>query len=221
MIRKNRRRGLRLDDYVVGRLPIKRKQYTVWDLVVQGCGIRISGGTKSCVISVRLGDRKKFETVGRVSPDQPYEYLREIAIKRIGELKHARLPRMPLRQLREVDPQTLRQALAEYVTAHPELSERTINDYRKSLERGFGPQMDQPASLLVSEEILRLNQAHLQVLTQKDPLGKPPAGFWAWQGTLTVLRAVLGWYAAQKKRPNPWPERRALAIRMAPARECP
>jgi hypothetical protein len=221
LIRKKRRRGLRLDDYVVGRLPIKRKQYTVWDLVVQGCGIRISGGTKSCVISVRLGARKKFETVGRVSPDQPYEYLRELAMRRIGELKHARLPRTPLRQLREVDPQTLRQALAEYVTTHPELSERTITDYRKSLERGFGPQMDQPASLLVSEEILRLNQAHLQVLTEKDPLGKPPAGFWAWQGTLTVLRAVLGWYAAQKKRPNPWPERRALAIRMAPARELP
>ena len=139
MIRKKRCRGLRLDDYVVGRLPIKRIQYTGWDLVVQGCGIRISGETKSCVISVRLGARKKFETVGRVSPDQPYEYLREIAIKRIVALEHARLP----------------QALAEYVTTHPALSERTIKDYRKSLERGFGPQMDQPASLLVSEEILR------------------------------------------------------------------
>ncbi|MDB6011749.1 MAG: hypothetical protein JWL65_3999 [Gammaproteobacteria bacterium] len=197
MVRKKRRRGFRLDDYVVGRLAIKRKQYTVWDLVVQGCGVRISGGTKSCVISVRLGARKKFETIGRVSPDKSYEYLRELAIKRIGELKRERLPRSPLRQFHETDAQTLGHALAEYITAHPELTERTIRDYRKSLKRGFGPQMDQPASLLVSEEILRLNQAHLQALTEKDPLGKPPAGFWAWQGTLTVLRAVLGWYAAQ------------------------
>jgi hypothetical protein len=221
LIRKKRRRGLRLDEYIVGRLPVKHKQYTVWDLVVEGCGVRISGETRSCVISVRLGAKKKFETIGRVSADEPYEYLRELAIKRIGQLKRERLPRAPLRQLQEVDPQTLRQALAEYLTAHPELSDRTINDYRKSLERGFAHQMDQPAVLLVSEEILRLNQAHLQVLTEKDPQGKPPAGFWAWQGTLTVLRALLGWYAAQKRRPNPWPERRALTIRMAPARELP
>jgi hypothetical protein len=205
LIRKKRRRGLRLDDYVVGRLPIKRKQYTVWDLALQGCGIRISGETKSCVISVRLGARKKFETVGRVSPDQPYEYLREIAIKRIGELKRERLPCTPLKQLREVDPQTLRHALAEYITTHPELSERTIKDYRKSLERGFGPQLDQPASLLVSEEILRLNQAHLQVLTEKDPLGKPPAGFWACKERLLYCGPCSDGMQLKKSDPTPGP----------------
>jgi hypothetical protein len=221
MNRKKRRRGLRLDDYVVGRLPIKRKQYTLWDLVVQGCGVRISAGTKSCVISVRLGERKKFETVGRISADNTYEHLRELAIKRIGDLKRERLPRTPLRQFHEANPQTLRHVLADYITAHPALSERTIKDYQKSLARDFGPQMDQPASLLASEEILRLNQSRLQALAEKDLLSKPPAGFWAWQGSLTVLRAVLGWHAAQKKRPNPWPDRRALTIRTPPARELP
>jgi hypothetical protein len=83
---------MRLDDYVVERLPIKRKQYTVWDLAVEGCGARISPGTKSCVISVRMGTAKKFETIGRVAPDTPYEYLRELAIKRIGELKRGDYP---------------------------------------------------------------------------------------------------------------------------------
>ena len=79
MGRRKRRRGFRLDDYLVERLPVKRKQYTVWDLAAESCGVRISGSTKSCVISVRIGGRKKFETVGRVSPDSPYEYLRELA----------------------------------------------------------------------------------------------------------------------------------------------
>jgi len=87
---------LRLDDYIVERLSIKKTQYTVWDLAVEGCGIRVSSCTKSCVISVRLGAEKKFETIGRVSPDSPYEYLREQAIKRIGELKRERLLRAPL-----------------------------------------------------------------------------------------------------------------------------
>jgi hypothetical protein len=89
-VRRRRRRGFRLDDYVVGRLPVKRKQYTVWDLAVEGCGVRISSTTRSCVISVRLGAGKKFETMGRISPDSPYEYLRELAVKRIGELKRER-----------------------------------------------------------------------------------------------------------------------------------
>lgn len=91
--RRKRRRGFRPNDYVVGRLPSMRKQYTVWDLAVEGCGVRISGSTRPCVISVRVGQRKKFETIGRVIPDSPYEYLRELAMKRIGELKRARLPR--------------------------------------------------------------------------------------------------------------------------------
>jgi hypothetical protein len=55
---------MRLDDYVVERLAPKRKQYTVWDLAVQGCGVRVSRATKACVISVWTGGRLKFETVG-------------------------------------------------------------------------------------------------------------------------------------------------------------
>src|SRR5215469_12486371 len=120
-MRRKRKRGMRLDDYVVERLAPKRKQYTVWDLVVQGCGVRVSGATKSCVISVWTGRRLKFETVGRVSQDSPYEYLREQAVKRIGELKRERLPPVPSAS----DPETLREALAGYIGAHPELSPRT------------------------------------------------------------------------------------------------
>jgi hypothetical protein len=212
---------MRLDDYVVGRLGAKRKQYTVWDLVVQGCGVRVSGGTKACVISVWLGGRLKFETIGRVSPDSPYEYLREQAIKRIGELKRERLPPAPLPPGSEPDPETLRQALAGYISAHPELSPRTVGDYQESLERRFGPQMDQPAARLVTDEILRLNTEHLKTLTANDPDHQPPKGFWKWQGVLRILRAVLGWHSAQKRRPSPWPDRRALRIRTPPERELP
>jgi hypothetical protein len=216
-MRRKRKRGMRLDDYVVERLAAKRKQYTVWDLVVQGCGVRVSGATKSCVISVWTGGRLKFETIGRVSPDSPYEYLREQAVKRIGELKRERLPPVASAS----DPETLREALAGYIGAHPELSPRTAEDYRKWLERGFGPQMDQPVARLVTAEILRLNTEHLKMLAEKDPAHQPPTGFWAWQGKLRVLRTILGWHAAQKKRPSPWPDPRALRIRTAPARELP
>lgn len=69
--------------------------------------------------------------------------------------------------------------------------------------------------------ILRLNKEHLETLTNNDPTHKPPAGFWVWQGTLRILRAVLGWQSAQKKRPSPWPDRRALKIRTPAARELP
>ena len=203
MSRTKRRRGMRLDDYVVERLGAKRKQYTVWDLVVQGCGVRVSGSTKSCVISVWLGGRLKFETIGRVLPDSPYEYLREQAIKRLGELKRERLPPALLPLGSDPNPETLRQALAGYISAHPELSPRTVGDYEESLGRGFGPQMDQPAARLVTDEILRLNTEHLKSLAASDPDHQPPRGFWAWQGVLRILRAVVGWHAAQKKRPSP------------------
>jgi hypothetical protein len=144
------------------------------------------------VISVWLGGGRKFETIGRVAADSPFEYLRELAVKRIRAIKRERLPRTPLRQLPEATAETLRRALSGYVAAYPELSERTIEDYQDSLERGFGPQMDQPASLLVSDEILRLNSEHLEVLTKNDPTNKPPVGYWRWQGTLRILRTVLG-----------------------------
>lgn len=218
---RKRRRGMRLDDTVVDRLPFKRKQYTAWDLSVEGCGVRVSAATKSCVISVRLGEKKKFETIGPVTADSRYEYLREKAIKRIGELKHERLPRTPLRRVDGASEETLREALESYVMAHPEISDRTFSDYRKCIGRGFGSQMDQPVSLLTSDELLRLNKEHLERLAKKDPTHKPPIGFYIWQGTLRALRAVLGWYAASKNRPNPWPDRRALKIKTAPARELP
>jgi hypothetical protein len=221
LVRRKRRRGLRLDEYVVERLPVKRKQYTVWDLAVEGCGVRISSTTKACVISVRIWGAKKFETLGRVSPDSPYEYLRELAIKRIGELKRERLPRAPLRQLPNGDVETLRQALENYIAAHPELSERTIEDYREILNRHLVLQMDQPISLLVATEILRLNQERLETLSKADPVNKPPIGFWAWQAALRTLRTVVGWHAAQKDRASPWPERRALRIKSASERELP
>lgn len=221
MNRRKRRRGFRLNDYVVERLPFKHKQYTVWDLAVEGCGVRISGTTKACVISVRVGSKKKFETLGRVAPDSPYEYLRERAVKRIGELKRERLPRAPLRQLAEPNAETLRQAIDAYIAAHPELSDGTAEGYRETLERGLPHQMDQPVALLINAEILRLNKEHLDTLTRKDPNNKPPVGFWAWQSVLRVLRAVLGWYAAQKDRPSPWPSNRALKIKSPPARELP
>lgn len=221
MSARKRRRGMRLDDGVVDRLPFKRQQYTAWDLSVEGCGVRVSAATKSCVISVRVGEKKKFETIGPVTPDSRYEYLREQAIKRIGELKRGRLPRTQLRYDGQASTETLREALEGYFQAHPELGERTVSDYRKWIGRCFAVQMDQPAALLTSEEILRLNREHLEKLVKEDPVHKPPKGFYSWQGTLRALRAVLGWYAASKNRPSPWPDRRALKIKAAPARELP
>ena len=96
-----------------------------------------------------------------------------------------------------------------------------MGDYEESIERGFGLQMDQPAARLVTDEILRLNTEHLKSLAANDPDHQPPKGFWAWQGVLRILRAVLGWHAAQKKRLSPWPDRRALRIRTPPERELP
>jgi integrase len=219
--RRKRRRGFRLDDYVVERLAPKRKQYTVWDLAVEGCGVRVSSSTKACVISVRIGQAKKFETIGRIAPDSPYEYLRELAMKRIGELKRERLPTAPRGSMGSGDSETLRQALEAYIAAHPELSDRTMESYRKDLERALPLQMDQPARLLIATEILRLNKERLEELSRRDPVNKPPKGFWSWQLILRTLRTVLCWRAAQKEQPSPWPDQRALKIKSAPARELP
>lgn len=115
--------------------------------------MRISGTTKTWVISVRLGSKKKFETLARVAPDSPYESLRKLAVKRIGELRRERLPRAPLRQVGEPGADALRQALDTYISAHPELSDGTAEGYRETLERRLPHQMDQPVALLVNAEI--------------------------------------------------------------------
>lgn len=47
--------------------------YTVWDLTLENCGVRVALASKACVISVRIGEKKKFATIGTVGPDGPYE----------------------------------------------------------------------------------------------------------------------------------------------------
>jgi integrase len=81
--------------------------------------------------------------------------------------------------------------------------------------------MDRPARLLIAPEILRLNKERLEELSRRDPVNRPPKGFWSWQLTLRTLRTVLCWRAAQKEQPSPWPDQRALKIKSAPARELP
>jgi hypothetical protein len=116
------------------------------------------------------------------------------------------------------DSETLRQALEAYIAAHPELSDRTMQSYRKDLERALPLQMDQPVRRLIAPEVLRLNKERLEELSRRDPVNKPPNGFWSWQLTLRTLRTVLCWRAAQKEQPSPWPDRRALKIKSAPGR---
>jgi hypothetical protein len=219
--RRHRRKGMRLNDYVVGRLPFKDRQYTVGDLTASGCGVRVSATTKACVITVWTGGRLRFETVGRISADAPYEYLRELAIKRMGELKRSRLPRAPLRQIDGDVSTTLRQAFAAYLAAHPRLRKRTAEKYSQCLKRNFAAQLDQPVALLVAQEILRLNTEHLERLVKIDAVNTPPNGFYGWQSSLRSLRTILGWYAATQSRPNPWPNHRALRIVRAPPRRLP
>jgi transposase InsO family protein len=90
--------------------------------------------------------------------------------------------------------------LEAYITANPELRERTIKDYRKRLESGLEAQMDQSAARLTRETILRLNRERHEEMAKKDPIHKPPRGFYGWQGSLRVLRTVLNWQAAQDNR---------------------
>lgn len=136
--KRKRRRGMRLNDAAVAKLPFKREPYAIWDLTVENCGVRVSRASKACVVSVRVGMKKKFVTVGTVGPDGAYEYLRELAIKEIARLKRERLPKV-----RTAAGPTLRQSLEAYITANPELRERTIKDYRKRIESGLEAQMDQ------------------------------------------------------------------------------
>lgn len=214
--KRKRRKGLRLSDRAVDDLPAKRKQYVVWDITTEGCGVRISpGGTRACIIQVRVGTERQFETIGTVSPDSPYEYLRECATKRIGELKKGRPQKLMPGE------STVRQAMAAYITEHPELTEGTIQEYRERFVRDLAPQLEQPIASLNGERILRLNKDKLEALAANDPDHKPPRGFYSWQATLRCFRAVVRWYAAQKQRPNPWPDRRALPIKTAPERTLP
>jgi hypothetical protein len=215
-VKRKRRRGLRLSDKAVDDLPAKRKQYVVWDISAEGCGVRVSpGGTKACIIQVRVGTERQFETIGTVAPDSPYESLRERAAKRITELKKGRPEKLMPGE------STLRQAMEAYITEHPELTEGTIQDYRERFERDLATQLEQPVTILNGERVLRLNKEKLEALTASDPEHKPPRGFYSWQATLRCFRAVVRWYAAQKQRPNPWPDRRALPIKTAPQRTLP
>jgi len=213
---KRKRRGLRLDDRVVEGLPFKCVAYAVWDLCVENCGVRVYFARKTCVISVRVGRKKIFETIGPVSPDSPYEYLREQAIKRIAQLKRERLPRVATS-----DERTLRETLEDYIAGHPELSARSIEHYRECIGRGFGMQMDQSIQRLTQEEILRIHNERLEAMAKKDPVNRPPRGYYGWLGTLRTMRAVVSWHCAQKRRINPWPDRRALKIKAPPPRELP
>jgi len=214
--KRKRRRGMRLDDTVVAKLPFKRKPYTVWDLTVENCGARMALASKACVISVRIGEKKKFVTIGTIGPDGPYEYLREVATKEIARLKRERLPRF-----NTTAGPTLRQSLENYIAANPELRERTTNDYRACIKRGFEAQMDQPVARLTREAILRLNRERHEEMAKKDPAHKPPRGFYGWQGSLRALRTVLNWQAAQDNRDSPWPDRRALRMKAPVARDLP
>lgn len=207
---------MRLDDKAVANLPSKRRQYVVWDLTVENCGVRVSSASKACVISVRVGEKKKFETIGTIGPDSPYEYLRERASKEIARLKSGRLPRASVSK-----GPTLRQVVQSYCAFNPELRERTAVRYEKHLARDLALQMDQPVERLIREEILRLNRERLDKLAKKDPTHKPPRGFYMWQGTLRTLRTILNWQAAQDNRASPWPDRMALRIRTPAARELP
>lgn len=119
---------MRLDDKAVANLPSRRRQYVVWDLTVENCGVRVSSASKACVISVRVGEKKKFETIGTIGPDSPYEYLRERAIKEIAHLKSGRLPRATVAK-----GPTLRQVVQNYCAFNPELRERTAVRYEKHL----------------------------------------------------------------------------------------
>lgn len=214
--KRRRRRGMRLDEKAVAKLPFKRKAYTVWDLTVENCGVRVSLASKACVISVRVGEKKKFQTIGTIGPDRPYEYLRELAIKEIAHLKSGRLPRAGASK-----GPTLRQVFQDYCAFNPELRERTAARYEKRLARDLALLMDQPVERLTREELLRLNRERLDALAKKDSSHKPPHGFYNWQGTLRTLRAILNWQAAQDNRVSPWPDRLALRIRTPAARELP
>jgi len=216
MTRKKRRKGRRLDDAVVIELPFKKKQYSIWDIAVEGCGVRISSSAKSCVISVRVGTKKKFETLGPITEENPYSKWVAVAMERIATLKGGRLPKMPV-----ADGDTLRKAMEDYLTEHPKLGERSKHDYPDRIGRYFGLQLDQGFERITREEILRLNRVHLAELTKLDPTHQPPNGFYSWQSTLRCLRAVVCWRAAQKGTTSPWPDRRALPLLKPPARKLP
>jgi integrase len=81
--------------------------------------------------------------------------------------------------------------------------------------------MDQSVARLTRETILRLNRERHEEMAKKDPIHKPPRGFYAWQGSLRVLRTVLNWQAAQDNRDSPWPDPRALRMKAPAPRELP
>lgn len=214
---KKRVKGMRLDDRVVAALPFKKKQYVVWDLTTEGCGVRVSKTMRSCVISVRLGpEERTFKTIGTVTPGTTYEYLRELATKELAKLRRSRVPmNLPPGE------STLSQALDNYFAARADRSESYIEDFRLIMERNFAEQLNQPLVLLTTTEILRLNKIRIEQLDKDDPKHRPPNGFYSWQGTLRCLRAIVSWYAASKGRANPWPDRRVLPIKNPPARVLP
>lgn len=210
------RKGFSLNNRIVAALPFTQRQYTVWDKSISKCGVRVSPRRKTCVISVRIGAIKKFETIGVITPEHPYGHWKTVAKKRIVEL-------IAMRTYIECGGSTdsLRAAMEGYIAEHPKLSDRTQKDYRFTFDRYFGPQLDELFSNLSREKILHLNREHLKKLTTKDPDNNPPRGFYGWKTALRNLRAVVRWRADQKAVPDPWPGRRALPLQVAPPRSLP
>ena len=216
MARKSRTKGRRLNDDVVAALPVKKKQYTIWDLAVEGCGVRVSSVSRSFVTSIRVGKKRDWKTLGVITEEKPYSYWMAKASERIADLKGKRLPRAA-----EADGDTLRKATLDYINEHPELRVRTTKDYMYRMELRFSHWLDQGFERLTRQAILDLNSKHLAKLRAADPDHEPPYGYYSWQSALRAIRTVIRWRCSQKDIRCPWPDNRALPIVQLPRRKLP
>lgn len=157
------------------------KQAIVWDTELKGFGILVSGTTtaKTYIAQRRMPDGKTRRlTVGAVAEFEKAEDARRKAGKLLGELREGRDPKAEKRKA-AARTRTLRQSLDLYLAARKDLRPRSIEEYRRAIERHLGDWLDRPLRELTPDMIEDLHGA----------IGKS-AGPAAANSTMRALRAI-------------------------------
>jgi integrase len=120
------------------------QQRLVWDAELKGFGVLISGKTdaRTFVVQRRMPDGKtRRVTVGGVAEFEKVEDARRKAAKILSELREGRDPKAEKRRAASRD-RTLRQWADDYLKAKKKLRPRSIEEYRRSLNRHLAGWLD-------------------------------------------------------------------------------
>ena len=157
------------------------KQRLVWDSELKGFGILVSGKTDALtyVVQRRLPDGKtRRVTVGAAAEFERVEDARRKAGKLLSELREGRDPKAERRKAAARD-KTLGAWAELYLKAKKSLRPRSIEEYRRSIDRHLDGWLDRPLRTITPDMVEQRHEA----------IGKR-AGHAAANNAMRALRAI-------------------------------